>query len=195
MTITEIVATHQLDIKYEVAGLAHVLQMRCDGFGTGVGVNELIATTDLLVPVQDAADEVFTLMAPLYKAVQTSFLGWTLQEYIGGAYVPVNSGSTSVAATGSTNYFPGAQNTFTFRNSAFHINRFILFETSILQFDNFPYALLNASLQALVDSISGQASGDIGDWYEGRDGIRSPKNFGQLVIGPNKKLFRARGLR
>lgn len=194
MAITEIGATHQLDIRYQVVGLNHVLQMRCNGYGTGIGVDQLITTPDGLIGAQDAADDVFSLLSPIYKASETSFLGWTLQEYVDGAYYPVSDGSTAVTPSSSTGYNIASQGTFTFRNDAFKLVKFVLMELNVGSFDNFPYASLNANLQSLVDSLSGQAVDDIGRWWEGRDGRRSEKSFHLLTTTLNRKLRRARGL-
>lgn len=192
---TPITADGRLTMLYTSAGIQHKLRLRCqiDHFTTPDWY--LKSSTGTPVKASDAADEVFTLLAGLYKSGTSSFDGWELDKYVSGAYLPQQAGATAITPSDSAAVQVAQQVTVTFRDDNFKKVRFIFLEQRTTPAAKYSYGQLGGEYLALVNSIIGETSSDIGRWYCGRgDADTNSLSYVSLVSTYNRKLRRRRGL-
>lgn len=192
---TPILPNGRLTINYSSNGIAHKLRMRCNWTTSVLVPFVLQQASGSLIAVQDAADMVFTLIAPLYKAAQATMDGWQLDNYSGGAYLPLVTGSTAVTPSDTANTQVAQQVTITFRDPNYKKVRFIFFEQRQTPAAKYSYSQLGGSYLDLVNSILDETDAGIGSWFCGRgDTPINGLSYLSLVSSYNRKLRRRRGL-
>jgi hypothetical protein len=184
-----------MTMNYTSNGIPHKIRVRAN-YGTALLGGYYIALNGGgNISPQDAADQWFTLLAPLYKNGQATLDGWVLDKYDAGAYFPIDSGSTAVAPSDTSNTQIAQQVTLTFRDENFKKVRFMLMECRVTPAAKYPYSALGGAFKDLVDSLLAESSGNLGSWVCGRgDTPGSTFSFLSLVSTYNRKLRRRRGL-
>jgi len=191
---TPITATDQLDLIYTVSGVEHRLQMRCNVSGLSGGFYTLSQFSGSAILASDAADMMFTLMAPLYNSTDATFDGYELQKYDAGRYLPLEAQFAVTSPTGTAASGLAQQNTYTFRNADFQLIRLIMFDAAAGAVSKKSYLELGAPSKALVDSVILRTDTKVGSWYRGRNGALTPIQFTFGVNSYNRKQRRIRGM-
>lgn len=195
MAITPILADSQLDLSYTVKGFPHKMQLRCNRTSQTGGFWYLAQASGSGIKAADAADMMFTLLAPLYKPADAAFVGYQLQSYVSGAYFPLEQNATAVAPTDTNIVQVAQQATLTFLDSAFKKVKIILLENRQTPANKYQYTDLSGAYLALVDSVLDESDAGIGSWFCGRgDSPITKLSYLSLVTTYNRRLRRKRGL-
>jgi len=195
MAITPILADSQLDLTYIVEGFPHKMQLRCNRTSQTGGFWYLAQASGSGIKAADAADMMFTLLSPLYKPAQASFVGYQLQSYVDGAYFPLEQNATTVAPTDTATVQVAQQATLTFLDGEFKKVKVILLENRLTPANKYQYTDLGGAYLDLVNSIIAEDDASVGSWFCGRgDSPISKLSYLSLVTTYNRRLRRKRGL-
>lgn len=195
MAPTPLGVTHRLTLFYTSLLLPHQVHFHVDAFPTllfasGWGITgwDLINTD-----VQDLADLCFNGFKAQYKAGNTSFDGWELDEWDAGAWVYRAAGGTTVTPTGTGTNSPGMQFVVTIKDDHNKFMRWIMQESEVpLPFKASGNTAVIAN-EPFAGSLISNVSPDAGNWVRSRGGNKLQRCI-SFVVSTNRKTRRRRGI-
>jgi FlaG/FlaF family flagellin (archaellin) len=190
MSVTPLVPGYRLVIEY-FSDLTHRAQLLVDAHSTGGSyvLDEFGGTT---TPVATFAALYAATMKPVFHTT-ASFTTWILEQYSGGAYIQVDTGSLGVAGTNSTATAIGSQWTFKLidtDNKQFALRILGLVEGDAFKFG---YGQLSGPALTLVNELIDTTSGHMGAVLRGRSGTVQ-RRFVALTSSLNRKSRRRLGI-
>lgn len=198
---TPISASHRLTFLYTVNSFQHKNQNYCDAVASADPTGWSLRTRDgiTLEGISNIQTAFFIRIAPFYDPADTSFDGWLLEVYFGGAYYFVAAGATTTVPTGGglSNAAMGWDTTG--KSSSQKTMHNYLYEGNF----RFPnkvsgYTALNAAEKAVIDwSFDTQATGNAALAYAWRmsRGATFAVRWLAAVWDTNEKLRRLRGIK
>jgi len=185
-------ADGRLAIKYlSGTGNTHVCNLDVTLSGS-LSSNLLVRDSGGTISFDDAADEFITVAKAMFNA-STVFGVYTLYHYDTGAWIPNASGSSGVSGTNGGADTVAGEGTFTFRDTAYNLDKIVLLEGAFGSLVHQAYAALGVASKALVDSVLARSVGNVGDWYSTKSDLRVA-SFQYYTQSFNKRLRRQSGL-
>jgi hypothetical protein len=169
MSVTPIVATHRVSFKYRTDGLVHVIQAYCDALPLGVGAGHTLVTRTLTSILAATAFSNFATQLAATLLTTDTVDDWTLEQYSGGSYIPVETGALGLAGSQVAAGTPFSRITGFYRTTTFKpVKAIVICGTYFTPLHENPTALPNP-FKAWWISWYGVTSADIGWWAEARD--------------------------
>jgi hypothetical protein len=192
MAVTPLVATGRLVISY-TSDLPHKLQLLCNVINSA-GTWKISDDGGVLYDPATIATTYVTFAKPAFSTAST-FVGWLLERYSGGAYIEVASGSLGIAGTALNP--AGAANQFTFvfrdRNNDIIKNVWLGVQSQFVPIKLGYGDLSGATLAFVNEMMDGSSGGHLGATITGRSGLNA-KSFTSLVGALNRKARRRLGV-
>jgi hypothetical protein len=190
-----LLAPYKLTLSYTADTLQHNMSVYCSAFNAS-GIYTLYdrATTPLDT-AQNCADSIYTALAPLYYTGTNSFGPWVLYQHVAPNYIPVASGTTAVAPSGTTNGTTlGKQATWYIRSVNYQIVKLAFFEDYIgVPFRWRSFSQLPAAYQPFWAALSTQSGVNMGNFILSKAG--NPIGAPLAVTGAlNRRIRRRRGI-
>lgn len=186
------VANGRLAIQYlSGTGKEHTCNLDCVLAGSITG-NNIVNVSSGSMLFSDAADDAIGVLKAMFNTT-TVFGVYTLYHYDGGAWIPNASGSSGVSGTNAGADTKAGEATFTFRDSAYNLDKIVLLEGAFGGLVHQAYAALGVASKAVVDSVITATAGNIGDFYVSKAALEIA-NFQYFTQSFNKRLRRQWGL-
>jgi len=155
------------------------------------GTNDLDVWGGGSLAWHDAVDRFVLKAKPLFDSSWTFDIA-TIYHYVSGAYQPLDQYSIGVAGTGSGGANPAQEETYTFRDNLYNMDKIVFLENGAQVPLHQGYAALGSSRKAFVDDVLSGASPAIGSWYASKSN-RDIKSFLAVTTTYNRRLRRVRG--
>lgn len=186
------VANGRLAIDYlSGSGKTHTCNLDVELSGSLTGIN-IVSVSGGSMLFSDAADNAIAVLKAMFNAT-TTFGVYTLYHYDTGAWIPNASGSSGVTGTNGGADTKAGEGTFTFRDSAYNIDKIVLLEGAFGGLVHQAYAALGVASKAVVDSVLTATAGNIGDFYVSKANLEIA-SFQYYTQSFNKRLRRQWGL-
>jgi len=186
------IANGRLAIKYlSGTGNTHTCNLDVELSGSLTGNNIVSASAGSML-FSDAADNAIDKLKAMFNAT-TVFGVYTLYHYDDGAWIPNASGSSGVSGTNGGADTVAGEGTFTFRDSAYNLDKIVLLEGAFGSLQHQAYAALGVASKAVVDSVLSATAGEIGDFYVSKANLLIA-SFGYYTQSFNKRIRRESGL-
>lgn len=195
---TPLSAVNRIEFQFIVDGQPHRFRHYCRVAASldpsGYSVNARPPGTPIGVSV--AVDRVWTLLAPIYPAANSSFGSAVIQQFSGGAWLPIAAWNTAVTPSAGFAYVKAGQLTMTMRDSAFHKVRAIWLEQGApIPFKTTSPTGGGAQLNAIAAGYTSPSAiaFDPGLWVRGRSDLYI-SSFVSFVTDLNDRVRRTRGI-
>ena len=170
---------------------SHVSQFDCNVDDFTLATPNFICMTGGNQPWTTCITAFATLLAALYDGtgqIDTA----TLEEYVGGSYIPRRTLSLGVAGTSVTGNVAASQATVTFRDFAYIPDRMVFLEGAFGIPYHQGYVGLATQFKNLVDDVLNHSGTHVGNWYKSKSN-NYIQGFQFWTDTHNKRLRRKRG--
>lgn len=198
---TPISASHRLTFLYTVNSIQHKQQNYCDAVASGDPTGWSVRGRDLvtLEGISNIQTSFFLKIAPFYDPADTSFDGWKLEVYFGGAYLFAAAGVTTTVPTGgglsnaAMGWDMSGKSTDSKNMHAYLYEGNFRFPTKISG-----YSSLNTAEKAVVDffwDTQNTGSADKAYFWRMSRGATYSGRWLAAIWDTNEKLRRLRGIK
>ena len=172
MAVTPLIATHRARIAYTVDLIHHNMDLLCSAVPAGTPSGFRMVTYD--ATAQDADVLVQALAALLAAILPSAGAGnvdtWTLEQYSGGAYIPVYSNGIGIAGSNATARSAAARATAVYRDLHNYHVRNVVIGIALTAPTRGPIAGAGGAFGAYWNDFVNKTTTHAGNWVTGRDG-------------------------